>query len=110
MKTFKNKRLAHIVASHDAILSEWHQKPPMPSALSKYGITQQEWQAMALAQGYCCAICLTHLQKKKLAVDHCHQTGKVRGLLCHHCNTALGHLRDNPLIIESALRYINKHK
>ena len=45
---------------------------------------------------------------KRLHVDHCHKTGKVRGLLCHNCNTALGHLRDSTKIIKSLLKYIRR--
>jgi hypothetical protein len=51
----------------------------------------------------------TCTQVKKLAVDHCHKTGKIRGLLCQGCNMALGLLKDSPAIINNLARYINKH-
>ena len=55
-----------------------------------------------------CAICLS-LPKgiKPWHVDHDHSTNKVRGILCHHCNTALGNFNDDPDILERALEYLN---
>lgn len=46
--------------------------------------------------------------KYNLFVDHCHATGKVRGLLCHHCNAGLGHLKDSKEILERAIRYLDE--
>jgi Recombination endonuclease VII len=73
-----------------------------------YGITQSDYDDMWIAQGGLCAICrLT--SKKSLAVDHCHTTGKVRGLLCQNCNIGIGNLKDSVIILESATRYIKAH-
>jgi len=58
-----------------------------------YGITLAEYNAMLESQGGGCAICggqQTHSRFKNLSVDHCHDTGKVRGLLCNNCNLAIG--------------------
>ena len=62
---------------------------------SNYGITIEQYDAMVVAQNGCCAICgqepqFAIRQWKKLHVDHCHETGKVRALLCVHCNHGLG--------------------
>lgn len=46
---------------------------------------------------------------RNLAVDHCHENGHVRGLLCSSCNTAIGLLRDDPAILRSAIAYLEKH-
>lgn len=72
---------------------------------SRYGITREEWDALFEAQGGRCAICG---MEKKLHVDHCHETGKVRGLLCIGCNTSLGKLHNNPELLRKAARYLEK--
>lgn len=74
----------------------------------KYGLTVDGWNGMFNNQNGCCAICHTHQSKlaKRLQVDHCHRTQKIRGLLCASCNMALGLLKDNPLIIQHAAHYL----
>ena len=64
----------------------------------RYGITLDDYNEMLEAQNRCCAICGIHEKHcdKNLAVDHNHNTGEVRKLLCQHCNTGLGQFRDNP--------------
>ena len=59
-------------------------------------------------QNYKCKICGNGEEEAghELRVDHCHNTGKIRGLLCSQCNTALGLLKDNPDNIQKALEYI----
>jgi Autographiviridae endonuclease VII len=75
--------------------------------LKYYGITISDYNKIFDEQSGCCAICVKHQSefKKILCVDHNHQTGKVRGLLCHKCNTALGLFQDNPEILELAAEY-----
>lgn len=75
-----------------------------------YKLTLKEYDQLFHKQCGYCYICLTHQDKlkKKLAVDHCHQTGKVRGLLCMKCNTALGKFNDDIYLIERALAYLKK--
>jgi hypothetical protein len=63
-------------------------------------------------QNYVCAVCLKFElseQHGTLAVDHNHITGKNRGLLCGNCNKALGLLREDPSIIKSLLKYLDKY-
>lgn len=69
----------------------------------QYDLTEQEVQAMREAQGGVCAICRT---AAAVHVDHDHQSGKVRGMLCFNCNAALGHLRDDPILFRRAVRYL----
>ena len=78
----------------------------------KYGITLEEWNVMYEEQGYSCAICNSDapVGSGVLHVDHCHDTGKIRGLLCHHCNVALGSFKEDIKILEKAIKYIDKHK
>lgn len=64
--------------------------------MERYGITPEQYWALYEAQGGSCYICQRATGKtKKLAVDHDHKTGYVRGLLCGPCNNILGHLRDD---------------
>lgn len=77
-----------------------------------HGITLEEYLDRAERQNFKCAICggdnfkIKECSSGGLVVDHCHATGKIRGLLCHNCNRALGLLKDSPLSIQRALNYI----
>lgn len=75
----------------------------------KYGLTIEAYEEMLKSQESKCAICY-QLSDKTLAVDHSHETGIVRSLLCNPCNTALGLLKEDIKIIESMKKYIKKHK
>lgn len=74
---------------------------------STYGITIEQYDEMFLKQGGACAICK---EPKKLVVDHCHTTGKVRGLLCNFCNTMIGKMQEKAEKFESAISYLKQHK
>lgn len=80
-----------------------------------FGITAEDYDRMHAAQGGLCAICeqpervMRGGQRLTLAVDHCHSTGAVRGLLCTTCNTLIGKAGDSPEILRNAIAYINKH-
>ena len=73
-----------------------------------YGITLDTYNRMFAEQEGACKICGTHQcqTKKAFSVDHCHKTGKVRGLLCANCNTALGKFNDNIELLEGAISYL----
>ncbi len=75
-----------------------------------FGITLAQYDEMMLAQGGGCAICHEQPTKKRLAVDHDHATGEVRGLLCFSCNIAIGHFRESKDLLEATLSYLNKDK
>jgi len=72
-----------------------------------YGISEKEYDDLLQQQDNLCAICRTK-SSKNLHVDHDHDTGKVRGLLCSNCNTSLGLLRENPALFLSAVEYLKK--
>ena len=72
----------------------------------KYGITYAEYNLMLRKQHYKCKICKIPEGKKALSVDHNHITGKVRGLLCNNCNSLLGYAKDNPIILQLAIDYL----
>lgn len=78
---------------------------------STYGISYQEYLVMLEAQGGCCAICGTDDtgKRKAFAVDHCHETGVVRGLLCSSCNTGIGLLKEDLGIMKRAMEYVKFH-
>lgn len=88
------------------------------SLKKKYGITIEDKERMLKNQGYKCAICCEELflfgdlkDKNKIArVDHNHDTGEVRGLLCDKCNRGLGFFRDNEEYLINAASYLKEHK
>ena len=73
-----------------------------------YGITPEDYNQMFVDQDGCCAICSIHQSElnKRLAVDHCHATGEVRGLLCDKCNMALGLFKDDQDLLNKAIHYL----
>lgn len=100
---------------------EWHRKNSAPDGLAsrckackaatgpaghlrrKYGITEAERDEMIGAQGGVCCICLA---APATQVDHCHKTGRVRGVLCFNCNSGLGLLGDDPAAMNRAAEYL----
>ena len=78
--------------------------------MKRYGINQLDYTKMLEAQDHSCAICGTEdpSPKKYLCVDHNHDTGEVRGLLCHSCNTGLGMFKDDPNNLLKANEYLTK--
>lgn len=75
----------------------------------RHGITLLQYEAMQEAQAGKCAICGNgepHSRKSRLNIDHDHETGKVRGLLCSKCNSAIGLLSDDVEVLASAIRYL----
>lgn len=97
-------------AYHAAYGREWNMQ-------TKFGITGEQYAAMLKAQGGVCAICEEAERRpdrrtgemKALAIDHDHKTGKVRGLLCADCNTAIGLLDDDPELLRAAIAYLDAH-
>lgn len=78
--------------------------------LRDYGITLPEYMVILEKQGGQCAICGSGEPGGvgRFHVDHDHKTGKVRGLLCHFCNTGIGSLRDDPVLLRAAVEYLEK--
>ena len=74
----------------------------------EYGVTPEKYDEMQDCQSNSCAICHRHQSKLnvKLAIDHCHKTGKVRGLLCQACNRSLGGFNDNIILLTNAILYL----
>lgn len=81
--------------------------------LKKHGMTKVEYDNMVAAQGGLCALCgeppsRTSHGSFRLVVDHDHNTGEIRGLLCNTCNLGLGHFRDDPRKLALAIKYLDK--
>lgn len=73
---------------------------------ASFGLTPEAYGKMLAKQGCRCAICRQLPFKRRLVVDHCHRTGKVRGLLCDGCNLSVGHLKESVTNAESLVRYL----
>jgi Recombination endonuclease VII len=76
----------------------------------RYGLTIESYTALYELQGGVCGICADPMEifARFTHVDHCHKTGRVRGLLCHACNCALAYLRDDPTRALAAARYLDR--
>ena len=79
--------------------------------LRTYGITLADARQILHRQGGWCAICKTEVhfnerRRNSAVVDHCHETGVVRGILCNHCNCGLGMFKDKPNVLRNAAEYL----
>ena len=91
-------------------------KPPNWSGLEKhdnkirkqYGISMKQFTDLLAKQGGGCAICGKPMEaiRRRMNIDHCHDTNEVRGILCSGCNTGLGHLGDNIAGLQRAIAYL----
>lgn len=81
-------------------------KSKLEYSISKYGLTLDEFNEMLVLQDYKCALCFGGPDDERLYVDHCHLTGRVRGLLCRRCNFTLGFARDNPDLLRRMATYV----
>ena len=94
--------------------SKWYEKNPERAKAKmrewtlrvRYGLTEESRALLLLGQDGKCKICSKDLTGKKSVIDHNHTTGKVRGILCHLCNSWLGVAKDNPAVAMRAARYL----
>lgn len=95
---------------------EYHKENPHIKRRSylklEYGLTLEDYDKLLKSQNGLCKICNADNpnceQHKHLYIDHCHSTGKVRGLLCGRCNSAIGHMKDNIEYFEKAIEYLKE--
>ena len=90
--------------------AEWRKNNPdyaFQKNLQKYGLTVEDYTQMYNDQDWVCALCF---DRPTVVVDHCHTTGKVRGLLCRQCNTGIGHLSDSVEMLKKAINYLTLRK
>jgi hypothetical protein len=99
-----NKRNRELRGTTDAERDTRYQKV--------FGLKPRQYVEMLEEQDYKCAVCGKTEQEnnKRLAVDHCHKTGKIRKLLCHKCNCALGMVDDNKDMLSSLISYLREHE
>lgn len=75
--------------------------------ITSYGLTESEFLSILERQKYSCAICGSKdWGKESPSIDHCHETGRIRGLLCNMCNRGLGLFKDDYSILEKAAEYV----
>lgn len=77
----------------------------------RYGISLETFRALLQTQENSCAVCRVELsaESRSAVVDHCHKTGRIRGILCRQCNTGLGHMKDSRKVLTLAAAYLAKH-
>lgn len=94
---------------------EWHQNNPEKRIARRlkttYGMSIEDFNSMMESCRHKCEICGYEDKSKKQifpVVDHCHTTGKVRGILCSNCNHALGKFKDSIALLSNAIAYLNR--
>ena len=118
MQEYQKRKKEQINAYHKRYHAE-HKHEPAYSAMKceaakvsrrkrKYGITREQYEGMLQAQDGCCMICHVRLNNE-LRVDHNHQTGEIRALLCSNCNTGLGMFKEDPARLVTAIEYLRKY-
>jgi hypothetical protein len=87
----------------------YRQKINIEQNAKRYGLSVAEYEAMLKRP---CAICGVTMRegRNRFSIDHDHDTGKVRDVLCSPCNLALGQFRDDPEVLERAVAYLRRHK
>src|SRR5262245_56018111 len=116
-RVYYEKNKAAAIARAKVNYKAWAKKNPERLAVLKrgyanirrYGLTQDNYDAMVIAQDGKCGICEQPPKKRGLAVDHAHETGRIRQLLCVNCNALLGHCKDDPKILARAIEYLRSH-
>lgn len=91
---------------------KWSRDNPqkkLSQRLKQYGLTVDSYERMRNGQSGMCAICLTPPRRGRLYVDHCHKSGRVRGLLCSDCNLGLGKFNDDADRVLRASKYLEAH-
>jgi DNA repair exonuclease SbcCD ATPase subunit len=74
----------------------------------KFGLTLEQVEQLHIDHDHKCAICKVEVSGKGACIDHCHNTNKIRGLLCINCNFMLGSARDNIQTLQAGITYLTK--
>ena len=113
-KTYPTNCFPYCKACHKEVNKRHSKKIRERRVLNCYGVSVQEYEDRMLRQRGVCAICgqpekvrdRRTGKVRALAVDHCHDSGQVRGLLCQRCNLGIGYLAHYPTILEKAIEYL----
>lgn len=99
----------HSAHKHDTTYKEAKQSSYFKA---KYNLTSEEREKILKGQDYTCAICRIPLQFEGTLThtDHCHTTGRVRGILCTNCNRGLGHFKDSLFNLQQAMFYLENNQ
>lgn len=117
-RRWRSKNSEHVKKYSREYAREWRKNnPERASANSErsrikavYGLTDEMYQEKLSNQEGLCAICRrVPANKNGFYIDHCHDTGKVRGLLCHHCNALIGMAGDSTATLQNAIAYLQYH-
>lgn len=97
-------------AATSATNKKWREANPSWRLLRAYGITAEQRDALLAEQGGTCKCCkVPNPGGRGWHVDHCHQTGVVRGVLCHKCNLGIGLFNDDPELLEATAKYLRSY-
>jgi hypothetical protein len=94
----------HIIKIQDNLIA-----PMKPTQGFRANFTWGEIDKFYKAVAGKCEICGKQAEKRNLALDHCHRTGALRGILCMKCNLGLGYYMDSPELLAKAIEYLRKH-
>lgn len=113
------RKSRYYAANRDALVSkskDWYHKNieenRLAQRLARYGLSRDEYDAMAARQAGRCALCkrpFGEAHGNREAIDHDHKTGRVRGLLHNRCNTAIGMIGEDPDVLRAAIAYLQSH-
>ncbi len=113
-KRMKDGLVTNCRSCRNKAATEWQRRNPQAKRnthlKAKFGISLDQFNSLLASQNYRCALCMTPEPRGRgtFHVDHCHDTGKVRGLLCHNCNTGIGKLGDNVESLRRAVDYLER--
>lgn len=107
---YRSKRIEHVKQYQLRNRGEYLLRKKAIHLKTLYGLSMEDYLRMAdNQQGVCAICCKGNKGKRKLAVDHCHKSGKIRALLCDKCNRALGYLNDDVNLLLKAIEYLKFH-
>lgn len=117
LKEWKARNAEEVQSYNVAYLRDYAKQPRVKQARwerhlrENYQLTPEQFNALWVKQNGQCAICEIHLMPKgrkldAVTIDHNHDTGEVRGLLCRSCNHGIGHLKDDPKVLRKAAEYL----